>query len=172
MFNFPASRCRICGRRLTAPASVGAGIGPVCACKGGAETAGADDREFSDYTLFEPLENGIILRRDEIGAWTNVPHLVMDHSPSGFEWGYAGSGPADLALNIVQAVLNTIGYQGELTECYQGSCFRFAYRIHQVFKVEFIAGVPQEGITLPWVMVVEWVQARIAEAAAENQAAL
>ncbi len=29
------------------------------------------------------------------------------HSPSGFEWGYGGSGPADLALNILLAATGT-----------------------------------------------------------------
>lgn len=28
-------------------------------------------------------------------------HRIVYHSPTGFEWGYAGSGPADLALNIL-----------------------------------------------------------------------
>ena len=27
---------------------------------------------------------------------------VRDHSPTGFEWGYGGSGPAQLALSILQ----------------------------------------------------------------------
>lgn len=29
---------------------------------------------------------------------------IVYHSPTGFEWGYAGSGPADLALNILADV--------------------------------------------------------------------
>ena len=32
-------------------------------------------------------------------------HVVM-HSPTGFEWGYNGSGPADLALSILANYLN------------------------------------------------------------------
>ena len=31
-------------------------------------------------------------------------HRIVYHSPTGFEWGYAGSGPADLALNILADV--------------------------------------------------------------------
>lgn len=40
---------------------------------------------------------------DEEGRHSDVyhlPHLVR-HSPDGFEWGYGGSGPADLARSIV-----------------------------------------------------------------------
>ena len=39
--------------------------------------------------------------RDQAGiARTNVPIKVVHHSPAGIEWGYHGSGPADLALNL------------------------------------------------------------------------
>ncbi|MGH2413464.1 MAG: DUF6166 domain-containing protein [Microcystaceae cyanobacterium] len=34
-------------------------------------------------------------------ALTNVPRSVVHHSPSGHEWSYGGSGPADLALDIL-----------------------------------------------------------------------
>lgn len=33
-----------------------------------------------------------------------LPHIV-EHSPTGMEWGYAGSGPMDLALSLCVAVL-------------------------------------------------------------------
>jgi hypothetical protein len=39
--------------------------------------------------------------RDEGGIHTNVPQRIVQHSPTGFAWGYGGSGPADLALNIL-----------------------------------------------------------------------
>ena len=65
--------------------------------------------------------NGIILRRhaNEEGTFdtashiqTNVPWTVIRHSPDGFNWGYNGSGPADLALNILQATLMMMEYVG------------------------------------------------------------
>jgi hypothetical protein len=37
-----------------------------------------------------------------------LPHVVR-HSPTGFEWGYSGSGPADLALSIVCHALDLRG---------------------------------------------------------------
>ena len=48
---------------------------------------------------------------------------VFDHSPNGFECGYAGSGPAQLALAIL---LNTT-----LSE-------RRAVRLHQLFKADYV----------------------------------
>lgn len=35
---------------------------------------------------------------------------IVYHSPTGFEWGYPGSGPADLALNILADVSGWDGY--------------------------------------------------------------
>ena len=60
------------------------------------------DRAFHDQPLDLPIEQrGIVLRRTGHDVLTNVPHLVVHHSPTGYEWGYGGSGPADLALNIL-----------------------------------------------------------------------
>ncbi len=39
-------------------------------------------------------------------------HRIVYHSPSGFEWGYAGSGPSDLALNILADVAGWSGMWG------------------------------------------------------------
>ncbi len=50
---------------------------------------------------------------------------VWNHSPDGFNWGYSGSGPAQLALAILL----------EFTD--QGT----AIRLHQSFKEDIIAGL-------------------------------
>jgi hypothetical protein len=52
-------------------------------------------------------------------------HIVR-HSPTGFEWGYGGSGPADLALSILTDVF---GGRVELADLY-----------YMEFKFEFVAG--------------------------------
>lgn len=51
------------------------------------------------------------------------------HSPDGFEWGYAGSGPAQLALAILADALGDD---------------RRAVRLHQSFKFETIAKLPRD----------------------------
>jgi hypothetical protein len=76
-------------------------------------------REPADNFFVERLANGIK---------TNVPVLAVLHSPGGFEFGYGGSGPADLALNILLYVTQNLPY---------------AIYYHQQFKYEFI--VPIEG---------------------------
>lgn len=59
---------------------------------------------------------------------TNVWHQWVWHSPTGFEWGYLGSGPADLALNILLRYLKR----------------DWAAKLHQQFKEEFIAVLPRD----------------------------
>jgi len=60
-------------------------------------------------------------------------HVVL-HSPTGFNWGYSGSGPADLALSLLCDVL---GERPSEKQIYHGQ-FR-AYAHHQDFKREFVA---------------------------------
>ena len=66
-------------------------------------------------------KDGIVIRRyaNSNGVFdtgctvgTNVPWTVVKNSPYGFNFGYGGSGPADFALNILQAVLMSMGYHG------------------------------------------------------------
>ena len=62
-----------------------------------------------------------------------LQHVVL-HSPTGFGWGYEGSGPADLALSLLCDVL---GESPSEKQIYHGR-FR-AYAHHQDFKREFVA---------------------------------
>lgn len=60
------------------------------------------------------------------------------HSPNGFEWGYHGSGPADLARSILKDHL------GFVPSCYQA------------FKRDVIATFDKDGFTLSHSDIVEW----------------
>lgn len=72
----------------------------------------------------------IELRRLPNGrATANIAHAWVVHSPDGFEWGYGGSGPADLALNI-------LGYFVHPPE---------AWRLHQRFKFDVIARIARDA---------------------------
>lgn len=55
---------------------------------------------------------------------------LSNHSPTGFEWGYAGSGPAQLALAILADAL--------------GDDER-AVRLHQRFKAAFVQNFDRES---------------------------
>ena len=58
---------------------------------------------------------------------------LWNHSPSGFEWGYSGSGPAQLALALLADHLSDDDE---------------AVRLHHDFKCEVVARLPYRGWTL------------------------
>src|SRR2546422_136834 len=58
---------------------------------------------------------------------------LWNHSPTGFEWGYGGSGPAQLALAILADHLDDDDE---------------AVRLHQDFKREVVANFNRRGWTL------------------------
>jgi hypothetical protein len=106
------------------------------------------------HTLFpDPLDPGICM--------TNIPHLVVHHSPDGYEFGYAGSGPADLALNVCQLYLNMTDYQGKQTDCHDGKCWTLAFLLHQQFKSQFIASAPKTGRLILFKEIDTWFKAVI-----------
>lgn len=74
---------------------------------------------------------------------------IWNHSPDGFEWGYGGSGPSQLAL----AILFDITKDRPLS-----------VRFHQRFKWDFIASVDPSGFVLTEYDVREWLQRQEREA--------
>jgi hypothetical protein len=64
---------------------------------------------------------------------------LWNHSPTGFEWGYGGSGPAQLALALLA---DHLGDEDE------------AVALHQDFKREVVAGLPVRG----WKLTSEQIQ--------------
>lgn len=78
-------------------------------------------------------------------------HDIFDHSPSGFGWGYGGSGPAQLALALL---VDVVGAERAVT-------------FHQDFKWQRIAPLPKDtdwsmtaSDVLSWVENAERVTAR------------
>jgi hypothetical protein len=59
--------------------------------------------------------------------------LVWNHSPDGFAWGYAGSGPSQLALAILLAA---------------GLPKRLAIALHHRFKAAFLQSLPRAGFRI------------------------
>jgi hypothetical protein len=63
-------------------------------------------------------------------AWTNVPRRIAHHAADGgIEWGYAGSGAADLALLILQWHIREDGEPR--VKCWKGRARRTAWELHQ-----------------------------------------
>lgn len=89
----------------------------------------------------------MVARRD--GSVKPLPTLLNEigHSPDGFEWGYGGSGPSQLAYAIVRLFLST----------------REARRHYQDFKNRFIIGAPEAGFELDGAAVRAWLGAALQE---------
>ena len=121
-------------------------------------------RDYLPYDVFlnsPPFQQQIVMRRLPAYAMvaTNVPHRIVHHSPNGFDFGYGGAGPADLALNILEGLLLQEGFQGRRVDCRQGNCFEVAFLLHQDFKDCFIAPLPQQvGGVVPYPLAWAWLR--------------
>ena len=85
----------------------------------------------------------IVLWRGSAGAQVEgLPPQHVRHSPTGYEWGYGGSGPADLALNILRAFTSE----------------EEADQLYQEFKWDVIASLPRVGGTIEGRAVQAWLE--------------
>lgn len=122
------------------------------------------------YYIGERSERGadvyvrVISDDNEAGREYQLPHHVR-HSPTGFEWGYGGSGPGELARCI-------------LIDFFDGDTER-ADACYQDFKSDIIAPIKDDCWTISSADIEKWVDApqqaaRIAEleAVAEEMAAI
>lgn len=87
----------------------------------------------------------IVIVKDEEGQPHNLglnrSLKIWNHSPDGFEWGYGGSGPAQLALAIL------LDYTGDA---------ELASRLHQDFKRDVIATLPDDAWTINGTEIDTW----------------
>lgn len=88
------------------------------------------------------MQDIILYREDGEARAIGVKHVLVHHSPTGFEWGYHGSGCAELARNILHMFTDP-GTRDKL---------------YQQFKVDFIAPLPVEGGTIKAETVRKWLE--------------
>jgi len=134
--------CRRCKRPLKDPASIEREMGPTCAAKAGGQTSIIEPDK--DYKLI-PFDGDVVCRREGATKYMNIPQTLVYHSPTGLEWGYAGSGPADFALNVLFYFTNDK---------------EFSMNHHQDFKFKFIAALPREGGTIRGEEIKQWIEGR------------
>lgn len=140
-----SERCARCHRALKDPTSKERGFGPVCWSKHVHQKELEKDQGglFPETELPIPFTGDVILKRGPGGSvLTNISQKIIQHSPAGFEWGYGGSGPADLALNILAM------YTDQQT----------AEELHQVFKWDCIAKLPFEGGIIKGREIKKWIR--------------
>lgn len=68
---------------------------------------------------------------------------IAKHSLGGFEWGYHGSGPAELAYQLLYLITDDQD---------------LSWKWHQEFKREFIAPMPEEGGIIKFDEIREWLK--------------
>ena len=105
---------------------------------------------------------GLVCERRPNGRLAcNLPQTHKHHSPSGFEFGYNGSGPADLALNVLASIV-PVGSDGlRPVECWDGTkVSATAMILHQEFKATFIARMFGDSDSVPLAKIREWVETK------------
>ncbi len=94
-------------------------------------------------------------------------HMIV-HSPSGMSWGFHGSGPTDLALSILANYLGEAAaipaherYDHDIADGIQETG---AWLLHQDFKRDFVATLPQDrNVTIDGRAIEAWLAPRRAE---------
>lgn len=153
------AHCTRCGRRLKSPESMEAGYGPSCYRKlfgkslprqavggtGGSHSNHLAAKQSEPVGAVGPLFlNDIVCSRSPDGsAKVNIQQRIVCHSPDGFEWGYSGSGPSDLALNILSMFIGQeAAERGDL---------------YQQFREHFITPMPRVGGTIKKEAILNWI---------------
>lgn len=96
-------------------------------------------------------------RKVFIGGEELTPYYsqsLRNHSPDGFNWGYSGSGPAQLALALL---IHFSAYSlGEQVK----KVMEFALCHYQAFKFNVIATLPQSDFELDGNEILDWIKKR------------
>ncbi|MBX9579622.1 MAG: hypothetical protein K2X87_04875 [Gemmataceae bacterium] len=111
----------------------------------GADGASLTDRPAVKYVGVRAPGGAVVAGEDDAGRVRPLPLRtdLRNHSPTGFEWGYSGSGPAQLALAILADVVGAERAQ-------EGG-------LYQRFKFDVVAGFPADRWELTREAVLAWV---------------
>jgi hypothetical protein len=102
------------------------------------------DQEEITYTgeNIRTEEGGMLVLRNGLPLSPEPSQKLINHSPDGFNWGYSGSGPAQLALGLLLDVTHNPS---------------LAMEKYQHFKFEVIAKLDMEaGWTLTSTAILAW----------------
>lgn len=122
---------------------------------------------------------GLLVERGAAGVSANVHHVVY-HSPAGMEFGYAGAGPADLALSTLSALvappdphdegrLHTLPPSSYARAAANDRLWsirtpgrerisRLAWRLHRSFETTFIVTMRGDCGYVPLEIISSWIE--------------
>lgn len=173
-----STTCVRCHRPLKDAGSIARGMGAVCAATVSRKSSGELLCDSPVLVGVAPLaEVGLVCRRLADGRLAcNVPHVVVHHSPTGFDCGYGGSGPAELALNVLHALLPPAGNHMDqrLSRPFVGLygdavVSNDAGRLQQQFKWDFITPMEANGGYVPIEDINAWIATKLIEAERDAQ---
>jgi len=163
--------CQSCNRPLSSTQSLARGLGPDCARK---QDRIAEEKDNAIDLEFDPVRMDIVCKRDEDGTpHFNIYPVIRHHSPDGFEWGYAGSGPTDFALNVLDLFLRHEGYKpnisitnhviknGKRVAPFRKKVVYKAIQWRGQFRDRFIATLPKKGGTVTGKRIRNWIHENI-----------
>jgi len=106
----------------------------------------------------KPFDCKVIFTTDSNGMAHLQPFTnEVNHSPTGFEWGYGGSGPAQLSYAILRKYFNIKHTRPEAE--------RLAKLYYGDFKWDVVAKFPKEGFFLYQSEIESWFQERLTDSA-------
>ena len=92
-------------------------------------------------------------------ARSSIPQRHVHYAPRGFDWGFGGSGPADLALNVLALFLPLAPEATSVTLRDGSSISEAAWALHQEFKYDLIATLPRSGGDISVQTIRAWITA-------------
>jgi hypothetical protein len=94
----------------------------------------------------DALIEGVTCWRASDGtAKCSIPQRHVHYAPKGFDWGFGGSGPADLALNVLAHFLPLAADTTGVGLRDGSSVSEATWALHQAFKYDLIATLPRTG---------------------------
>jgi hypothetical protein len=78
-------------------------------------------------------------------ARSSLPQRHVHYAPTGFDWGFGGSGPADLALNLLARFLPLAPEATGVVLRDGSSVSEAAWALHQAFKYDLLVTLPRSG---------------------------
>jgi len=151
-----SNKCLKCNRELKNEKAKSIGFGEVCLRKLKREET-RKENEINQRILIPPREHNpgeyVFVKREANTVKSNIPRTINHHSPSGFNYGYPGSGASELALNIMNFY-----YPGNKQKVGEYSVSEITFRLYQRFKEEFIAIQKEDSFKIDTKDIKCWVE--------------
>src|SRR5215213_3809860 len=91
------------------------------------------------------IEGVTCWRASDGTARSSLPQRHVHYAPTGFDWGFGGSGAADLALNVLARFLPLAPDATGILLRDGSSVGEAAWALHEEFKYDLIATLPRSG---------------------------